>query len=498
MKIFTAEQIRAWDRYTIAHEPISSIDLMERAAKACADFLLNHFPKDTAYHILCGPGNNGGDGLAIARLLFEAGQTTIVYVSDEGSSNQDRFTNLSRWKALKGQTHPLNEFGESRPQKGMVIIDALFGTGNIRPFDGLFAAVVNHVSRSDGEVVSIDLPSGMRSDEPTVGELVVKATITLTLGTWKLGLLMPENARFTGEVHVLPIGLHPGFASAAVTPFQMTTAEDLRPLIKPREAFAHKGNFGTAMLLAGSKNMMGAALLSATACLRAGAGKLVCRVPAGGMLAMQTGLPEAICLPDPNADHLSIFPDMNGVDALGIGPGLGQHADTDAVVLHTLDAQTIPKVFDADALNTIARNGWQEKLGRNCAITPHVGEFHRLFQAQQNGFSRMKTAMEFSTAREVCIIIKGRYSFLSTPGGQGYFNPTGNPGMAKAGSGDALTGIILALLAQKYSVDVACRLGMYLHGLAGDLARDDMGEEGMLASDLVLRIGKAFGAILRT
>ncbi|MGB4771161.1 MAG: NAD(P)H-hydrate dehydratase [Chitinophagaceae bacterium] len=498
MKIFTAEQIRAWDQYTIQHEPISSIDLMERAAKACTDYILQKFPKGTSFHIICGPGNNGGDGLAMARLLFEAGQTVFVYVSEEVSASADHRTNLARWKDLHGATYQPDVFLTQALPEGCVIVDALFGTGNSRSIQGLYGEVVNHVNRSGFKVVSIDLPSGMRADEPSIDRVIVKATITLTLGCLKLALLMPENGPFIGEVHLLPIGLHPGYACATHTPFQMMETEDIRSLIRPRDPFAHKGTFGTAMLVAGSKNMMGAALLSATACLRSGTGKLICRIPAGGMLAMQTGLPEAICSPDPDPDHLTVFPELGGVDAIGIGPGLGQQPETDDVVLRALEATPVPRVFDADALNTIARKGWQEKLGRNCAITPHIGEFHRLFHAEQNGFSRISTAMEFSTAREVCIIIKGRYSFLSTPGGQGYFNPTGNPGMAKAGSGDVLTGMILALLAQKYSVDVACRMAMYLHGLAGDMARNDMGEAGMLASDLILRIGKAFGAILRT
>ncbi|TAH00684.1 MAG: NAD(P)H-hydrate dehydratase [Sphingobacteriales bacterium] len=498
MKIFTAEQIRAWDHYTIQHEPISSIDLMERAAKASTDHILKNFPRGTPFHVLCGPGNNGGDGLAIARLLFEAGQPVIVYVSEEGSTSEDHRTNLTRWKDLHALINKPDDFVAQTLTEGCVIIDALFGTGNLRSIKGSYAEMINHVNRSGLQVVSIDLPSGMRADEPTIDQVIVKATITLTLGCWKLALLMPENGPFIGEVHLLPLGLHPGYASASHTPFQMMETEDIRSLLQPRDPFAHKGTFGTAMLLAGSKNMMGAALLSATGCLRSGAGKLICRISTGGMLAMQTGLPEAICSPDPDPDHLTVFPELGGVDAIGIGPGLGQQPETDEVVWHALEASPVPRIFDADALNTIARKGWHDKLSRNCAITPHIGEFHRLFHAEQNGFSRIKTAMEFSTAREVCVIIKGRYSFLSTPGGQGYFNPTGNPGMAKAGSGDVLTGMILALLAQKYSVDAACRMAMYLHGLAGDLTRNDMGEAGMLASDLVLRIGKAFGAILRT
>ena len=496
MKIFTAEQIRAWDQYTIQQEPISSIDLMERAAKACSDHLLKSFPKGTVFHILCGPGNNGGDGLAIARLLFQAGQTVTVYVPEEGSASEDQRTNLARWKTIDGRTNKPDDFIRQALQEGSVIIDALFGTGNVRSIQGLYADVISHVNLSGCKVVSIDLPSGMQADEPTVDQVIVKATLTLTLGTWKLALLMPENGPFVGEVHLIPIGLHPEYAYSTVTPFQMMETEDVRSLIHPRDPFAHKGTFGTAMLLAGSKNMMGAALLAATACLRSGAGKLICRIPAGGMLAMQTGLPEAICLPDPDTDHLSVFPELGGLDAIGIGPGLGQQTQTDGVVLGALEKQTLPRVFDADALNTIARKGWQHKLGRNCAITPHIGEFHRLFPGEQNGFSRIKTAMEFSTAREVCIIIKGRYSFLSTPGGQGYFNPTGNPGMAKSGTGDVLTGIILALLAQKYSVDVACRLAVYIHGLAGDIASDELGEPAILASDLILRIGKAVKSIL--
>jgi len=296
MKIFTAEQIRAWDRYTIQHEPISSIDLMERAAKACTDHLLKKFPTGTAFHILCGPGNNGGDGLAIARLLLQAGQSVFVYVSGEGSSSNDQRTNLARWKNVDVRINKLDDFITQALHEGCVVIDALFETGNIRSIQGLYADVIDHVNRSGFPVVAIDLPSGMRADEPTIDQVIVKASLTLTLGTWKMALLMPENGPFIGEVHLLPIGLHPGFEAITTTPFKVMESKDIRSLIHPRDPFAHKGTFGTALLLAGSKNMMGAALLSATACLRSGAGKLICRVPASGMLDMQTGLPEAICL----------------------------------------------------------------------------------------------------------------------------------------------------------------------------------------------------------
>lgn len=495
MKICSATQFREWDAYTIRHEPVSSIELMERASGKCSSRLLQLF-HETDFWILCGPGNNGGDGLAIARQLREAGKTVHVYAPIHTPVSDDHKANRERWKAIGGKTSDLSAF--QPPGSKAIIVDALFGTGQNRPPEGIYAELIRKINGSGQRVVAIDMPSGLLADSSSLGHPIVQADLTLTFQALKLAMMVPENEPYTGEVEVLDIGLHPGYLDKIDTVFHLTEKEDLTHLIRPRDKFAHKGRFGSALLMAGSRQMMGAAILSAGACLRAGVGKLYCGIPGSGLPAMQTAVPEAICIPDPNPDMLAHLPELDGMDAIGVGPGIGQAAQTAGLVKAVLDKAKMPVVWDADALNLIAREKWQGSLRKDMVLTPHVGEFSRLFGDGEDGFSRIRTAMEFSTAREVCIILKGRFSFLSTPGGQGYFNPTGNPGMAKAGSGDVLTGIILALLAQKYSIDGASRLGMYVHGLAGDMARELYGEPGILAGDIIKLIGKAFEAILTT
>ncbi len=496
MKIFSASQIRQWDQYTILHEPISSADLMERAARACMESILGEAKPDSRFWIVCGPGNNGGDGLAIARLLHQAGKKVFCFQAGRGNCTEDNLLNLEILKKSGLDPEDLSVFSLRTATSNDIIIDALLGIGQSRPPDGLFERAIREINGSEAITIAIDLPSGMYADASSEGNTIVKADLTLSFQTMKLAMFMPESEPYLGNIRIIDIGLHPGYLASTEAQFEWTQAGDLKDWVKPRQQFAHKGQFGSALLLAGNRDMMGAAILAARACMRAGVGKLFCRIPASGVLAMQTILPEAIILPDPDKDVLTEVPDLEAYDAIAVGPGIGTHPKTARMLGELIEKAKVPMVIDADALNLIAEQKWQDKLGPNKVLTPHVGEFHRLWETVPLGFSRISAAMEFSTRCEICVIIKGHYSFLSTPGGRGYFNSTGNPGMAKGGSGDVLTGIILALLAQKRSVAEASRLGMFVHGLAGDLAKEQFGEQAMLPTDTIDCIGKAFEAIL--
>jgi NAD(P)H-hydrate epimerase len=495
MKIFSAEQIRQWDEYTIRNEPISSIELMERAALTCFNHIIGIFPS-SSFVVFAGPGNNGGDGVAIARLLKNAGRPVeLFHPGREGISENNRH-NLERWTQNGGQVSDMSLFDPREVDNSHVIIDALFGTGQHKTLEGQYKEIITKMNNCRSTRISIDLPSGMYADRSSLGNPIVRSDITLSFQLMKLCFLVPENGEFTGEIHLLDIGLSKGFYEENEARYNYTTAQDIKRLWIPRPAFSHKGSFGTAIIFAGKKGMMGAAILAAGGCLRSGVGKLVCRIPGAGLDIMQISIPEAICSVDDDTDRLANMPKLAPYQAIGVGPGIGDHQVTRTLLDRLLKEATIPMVLDADALNIIAAEKWQDRLKAGMVISPHPGEFKRLFGEFSTDFTRLEACMELSTRQQICVILKGHYSFLSTPSGKAYFNSTGNPGMAKAGSGDVLTGMITSFLAQKYSVDKACLLSAYLHGKAGDLAESSMGQPSFLASDIIKFIGPAFSELV--
>jgi NAD(P)H-hydrate epimerase len=491
MKIFTAEQIRQWDKYTIEHEPIPSIGLMERAALACIQYIDEHISA-SRFLVFAGTGNNGGDGLAIARLLKQQGHEVFVCqvaadrMTEDCKINHDRLKNTGIDYRVIGNDADL----PSPPVLGTWVIDALLGTGQNRPLSGLYKTAVDTINSWNVPVVSIDLPTGLGSDEPIGSSSIIRARYTLSFQTPKLCFFMPEHDDYVGEWSILDIGLSPDFYREQVSSFSLTEPGEVVSMIRPRKRFSHKGTHGSAMLMTGSRGMMGASVLAAGACLRAGAGKLVCRIPGVGLNLMQGAVPEAICSLDPNPDYLEHLPgDLNDYQAVGAGPGLGKTAATRTLIDALLEKTKIPLVLDADALSIIAEEGWQERIPAGSIITPHIKEFDRLFGTYSHHHLRVKAAVDIATRLGICIALKGRYSLVATPAGEGFFNPTGNPGMAKAGTGDVLTGMVTGMLAQGYDPGTACRLAVYLHGMAGDLARLEHSDYGIIASDLIEKIG---------
>ncbi|HMO32353.1 MAG TPA: NAD(P)H-hydrate dehydratase [Lacibacter sp.] len=499
MKLFTAEQFRAWDAYTISQEPIASIDLMERAATQCADWMLQRGFGRKPVHIFCGKGNNGGDGLALARLLLQQGCRVHCYVLESGQLGTPDFqANLHR---LHAHTHDLHFIQGSSffpaLSTGDIVVDALFGTGLNKAPEGISKELLQHLNHSGATGISLDLPSGMLADDSSAGHTVFCATHTLTFQQLKRCFLMPENQDAMGEVQVLPIGLHPDYSAITPAPWVLTDAEQMRRIYRPRPRFAHKGIFGHAFLLAGSRGKMGAAVLAAAACLRSGAGLLSCVVPDCGYPILQSAVPEAMVTPDPHDAYLTVLPSaLSSCDAVGIGPGLGLHEETAACLLQLLQEHHRPTVLDADALNLLSiKESAGSLLHADCLLTPHPKEFERLFGPCANDFERVERASEAARRLHCCILVKSHYSYLANPDGMVFFNTTGNPGMATAGSGDVLTGILTGLLAQGYSVEEAALLGMYLHGKAGDLAADQLSEEALVAGDITRFLGNAFRSI---
>jgi ADP-dependent NAD(P)H-hydrate dehydratase / NAD(P)H-hydrate epimerase len=502
MEIFSAEQIRAWDQYTITHEPIASIDLMERASTSCLSWLERSGYIGRSFSIYCGKGNNGGDGLALARMLAAHECRVSVHILEFGHIGTEDFQiNLARLheSAVEVRFVQGPEHFHPIPQDD-ILIDALLGSGLNRQLEGVTAALVDHINGSGNETIAIDIPSGMFVDRSSRGNTIIRAHHTLTFQVFKPAFLMPENEGWVGEAHLLDIGLHPGFLRVAAPEAELLDPVIIRDIYRPRNIFANKGNYGHALLVAGSYGKMGAAVLAGRACLKSGAGLLTMSVPACGYTILQTTLPEAMVLTDADEMRHTVVPDDIGkYSAVGVGPGLGTDERTVLFLRDLLQRCMKPAVVDADALNILgAHPELFAALPPYSILTPHPKEFERLFGPSVDDFARLDLAREQARKYQCIIVLKGHYTFIAMPGGKSYFNSTGNPGMAKGGSGDSLTGILTALLGQAYSPGEAAILGVYLHGLAGDLAARDDSQESMLPSDLADSLGKAFRLISKT
>lgn len=491
MKIFPTTSIKQLDADTIENEPIASIDLMERASRALARAIAERWEPDTPLTVFAGPGNNGGDALALARLLAGKGYRLEVYLfNTKGTLSPDCETNKERLADVPGvDFHEVTtQFVPPVLTADHVVIDGLFGSGLNKALSGGFAAVVKYINASPATVVSIDIPSGLMGEDNTynVHTNIVRAHLTLSLQLPKLAFLFAENAPFVGEWQLLDIGLSEEAIEEKETDFALTEHEDVASMLKPRGKFAHKGNFGRALLIAGSQGMAGASVLAARACLRSGVGLLTVHIPFCNNFIVQTSVPEAMTEIDINDVRFSCATDTDDYQAVGIGPGLGKAGDTEAALLEQIESCQTPMVVDADALNLLGEHrSYIGRLPKGSILTPHPKELERLVGKCQNSYERLTKARELARSAGVHIILKGAYSVVIAPSGKCWFNPTGNPGMATGGSGDVLTGVVLALLAQGYDAETAARMAAYVHGLAGDIACKKHGVMGMTAGDIV-------------
>lgn len=494
MKIFSISQVRALDAYTIEHEPVASIDLMERAAQAIFEAYAKSFDLQRPVLIVAGPGNNGGDALALARILVWVNTDVQVLLLHNGKLSPDCEANLQQLRSLKPEiiTEVTGSFAVPNITKETVIVDGIFGSGLSRPAEGIFAVAIEHINRSGCEVASIDVPSGLHGEHnPDISVPIVKATHTFTLQFPKLAFLLPETGMFAGNWSVLDIGIHPEAISQTETRYFFIKKKDIQPKIKIREKFSHKGSYGHALIFAGSKDMAGAAVLSSEAALRSGAGLVTVHSASCNRIILQTAVPEVIFESDNHENYISEFRDLSKYDAIAIGPGINQANETALFLKSILGACERPVVLDADALNLIAANrNLLQLIPENSILTPHPKEFERLFGKSTNSFERLQTASEIAQNQKIIIVLKGAYTQIFLPDGRIFFNSTGNPGMATAGSGDVLTGIMVGLLAQGYQPQDAALTGVFLHGLAADLIPET--EETMLASDIIRGLKLAF------
>ncbi len=499
MKLFTTTQIRELDQYTIEHEPITSIDLMERAAVALYDKYLNSFHNLKPICIVAGPGNNGGDALALARMLLNTGLDVKVILLHTGKLSDDCEINKQRLqeKFASNLTEYVNKFVATNVGSTTIIIDGLFGSGLSRPLSGIYAEAVQWINNSGCEVVSIDIPSGLKGEENAdLQHPSVKANHTFTLQFPKLAFLMAENAEFVGNWEVLDIGIHPEAIEKTESDVYYLEQNDIRPLLKTRSKFSHKGTYGHALIVAGSIGMAGASVLSAKAALRSGAGLVTVHGPKENRIIVQTTVPEAIFESDNNNDMNTKVNSSVNYSAIAVGPGIGTHEETADMLRVLFEHYRNPMVIDADALNNIAK--YKELLSfipSKSILTPHPKEFERIFGKCDSAYQRTVKAREAAQKFNIFIILKGANTLIATPEGKMYFNSTGNTGMATAGSGDVLTGILAGLLAQGYTPEETAKIGVFLHGRAGDLALKSPSEESLLAGDIIEQLGNGFNSI---
>ncbi|MBS4012980.1 MAG: NAD(P)H-hydrate dehydratase [Bacteroidetes bacterium] len=497
MKILNASQIKLADAFTIENEPIASIDLMERASKACYDWIKRILDKNTEVKVFCGMGNNGGDGLAIARMLIHSGFKVEVYkVFHKDLATEDFIINEKRLKKTRGFVMHEIRSKDDFPSLCMkdFVIDALIGTGLSSPLEGLLSELVKFINTAKSNVISIDMPSGLFSEDNASNnpDHIIRANHTLSFQNPKLSFFFPENELYTGFWHILDIGLNKAFINSLDTRYYFVQKELIKTLYNARKVFAHKGNFGHALLIAGSKGKSGAAFLSSKAALKSGIGLITAYIPEACYIPFQSALPEAMCLTDENEDYITSMPEISNFSVVGIGPGLGTEKQTQNVLKLLIQNSPKPLVIDADAINILAENPtWFSFLSKESIITPHPGEMDRIVGKSNSGFERLNKAIELSFKYGIFIILKGAYTAIVCPDKSVYFNSSGNAGMATAGSGDVLTGMVLSWLAQGYSPLKSCLFAVYLHGLAGDICSKNTSMESVIAGDIIENIGKA-------
>ena len=498
MKIFRTGQIKEIDRLTIKSEPIDSFDLMERAAEQLQRWVVRNFDRSRRVIIFAGPGNNGGDGLALARLLsVDRFNAEVFFVKVSGKTSDDWNVNYLR---LEKETPVLFNTLENIDHfpfisSDDILIDAIFGSGLSRPAEGLAGLVIKKINQTGNVIISIDIPSGMFGEDNNSNnpETIIRADFTLSFEFPKLAFMFGENAGFVGEWIILPIGLSKNAIRNTKTPYQIVEDSYVIPLLKRRQKFDHKGKFGHGLLISGSYGKIGSAVLGARAALRTGIGLITCHLPGCGYQVFQTSIPEAMAITDKNLTVISEADTFDPFEAAAIGPGIGTDQVTQEALHNLILNCNKPLVIDADGINILGLNkSWLSELPGGTILTPHVKEFERIAGKTENSYQRLERQVEFAAEYNCIVILKGAYTAVATPDGKVYFNSTGNPGMATAGSGDVLTGMILSLLAQGYSPENASVTGVYLHGLAGDIASLKTGYESVIASDIIDNIGNAF------
>ncbi|MDE5887738.1 MAG: NAD(P)H-hydrate dehydratase [Muribaculaceae bacterium] len=503
MRIFASNLIPEIDSATCEAQKIDSIELMERAATALSVEIMTRFLPSQRIVVIAGPGNNGGDALALARMLFEQGykKVEVFLFNVINKLSHDCDEERKKLIAMDGIdfTEVKHDFQPPYLGKNDVVIDGLFGSGLRQPLQGGFVMLARLINDSGAYVISIDIPSGLFGEwNNNVHQRdMIHANLTLSFQTPRLSFFFAENADIIGEWQLLDIDLDEKKMKELPSDFMLVEARSIRPLLKPRKKFTNKRDFGSVLLIAGSTGMMGAAVMSARAVLRSGGGLVTVHSARGGLQIVQTAVPEAMFEPDRQEHYIKDMTIHHTHQAVAVGPGIGTNEGTIDALEALLKNCTAPLILDADALNCIARRPQLlSMIPPHTILTPHIGEFDRLFGEHHSSEERLKKAIDMAKYYNIIIVLKGHYTATVRPTGRVYFNSTGNPGMATAGSGDVLTGVISAFLAQGYRPEHAALVGVFVHGLAGDLALADKGEYGIMATDIADNCGKAIRSII--
>lgn len=498
MKILSSDAIKAIDTATCEKQEISSIELMERAASQVSCELISRFLPSQRFVIMAGPGNNGGDALAVARMLIEQGyrRVEVFLFNVTGKLSHDCDEERKKLITIDGVdfVEVNREFNPPYLSKNDVVVDGLFGSGLNQPLQGGFVSVARYINESGAYVVSIDLPSGLFGEwnSDINPRDIVHADLTLAFQLPRLSFFFKENHDILGEWKLIDIDLDETKIKETQTNYYVIDRRNVAPLLRRRDPFTGKRDYGSALIFAGMTGMTGAAVLCARATLKSGAGLVTVHSAHGGLNIVQTAVPAAMFEPDRNEHVISDMRVHHNHQAIAAGPGIGTREQTSTALNDLLQHATCPLVLDADALNCIAQHpAMLALIPPKTIITPHIGEFDRLFGEHHSSEERLKTAIDMSRQYNIIIVLKGHYTAVVRPTGRVYFNTTGNAGMATAGAGDVLTGVITAFLAQGYNPEYAATIGVYLHGLAGDLAADEIGEFGLTAPDIADYMGRA-------
>jgi len=467
--LLTASQMHDADFYTIQHQKISSTNLMENAARAFVKvFLKEVLNKKLKISIFCGQGNNGGDGLAIARLLAKENYKNLtVYLINFPDKHSDDYThNLKKLQQTKIPIIAITKLDELKNVTHNVIIDAVLGSGLNKPLQGNYLGLAQLMNNLNAKIIAVDVPTGFNTEcEIQTDYNGVKADLVICFQLPKINFFFPESAKALARFKVVKIGLDEGFIAKQTSFWKLTTKNDIKKIIKPRANFTHKGTYGHALIVAGNENTMGAALLAASACLHSGTGLTTVCLPQSGLIALNTSLPEVMALPRHENLDVKTFEKFS---VIAIGPGLGVEPENENLLKKLINLQK-PMVIDADGLTILSNNkDLLSKLPANTILTPHLKEFDRLFGEHENWWQRIETAREKAQKLSIIIILKNQYTFICLPNGDIFINPKGNAAMASGGMGDVLTGTLTSVLAQSYTAKEAAILGVYLHGKAGD------------------------------
>lgn len=505
MKIFTTDGMRRIEEKTIEHDNISRLDLMERAAEAVAYEIMARWRPAKRIVVFAGPGDNGGDGLAVARLLHDQGYHPEVYLFNIRSSHLSKCCSTNRDRLAELEDIDFEEvtdttFTPPDLSPSDVVVDALFGAGLRDPLRSGYAQMVQYINESEAFIVSIDMPSGLFGEwnTGTDSRNIICANLTLSFNFQRLSFFFQENSRYLGELKILDLEMNSAATASTPTDFYLIEHEDARNMIQERNPFTNKYDYGTILLIAGSYGMMGAAILASRAAMRTGAGLVTVHAPRCGFVPLQTAVPEVIFEPDRNEIVTTTIDIHHQYSVVALGPGIGTSDETVEAIDAFLKSFRRPCLLDADALNCIARRPMLlRSIPKGSVLTPHASEFDRLFGEHHTDEERLRKAIEVTRLYEITIVLKGHHTMTVRPDGKVYINSSGNAGMATAGSGDVLTGVIASLIAQGYTPDLAVALGIYLHGLAGDLAAQEHHTYGLMASDIADNIGRAIHHALR-